>query len=168
MWEYNYTPSSDELYHHGIKGQKWGVRRYKNKDGSLTPAGKKRYASKEATRKYYDDIEKATEKAYSQNDNTSAYYMRLNTNRGKTYVSGILSGAANGMLTAGLVSLVKREKGSAAIKRLAKGGLLGASFGTLGTMSNLGKGKIIAETSYGVKPYHERYSEEKKKMGISD
>lgn len=32
-----------ELYHHGIKGQRWGVRRYQNKDGSLTPAGKKRY-----------------------------------------------------------------------------------------------------------------------------
>lgn len=33
----------NELYHHGVKGQKWGVRRYKNKDGSLTPAGKKKY-----------------------------------------------------------------------------------------------------------------------------
>lgn len=32
-----------ELYHHGIKGQKWGVRRFQNKDGSLTPEGKKRY-----------------------------------------------------------------------------------------------------------------------------
>lgn len=32
-----------ELYHWGIKGQKWGVRRYQNKDGSLTDAGKKRY-----------------------------------------------------------------------------------------------------------------------------
>ena len=32
-----------ELYHHGIKGQKWGVRRFQNKDGSLTPAGRKRY-----------------------------------------------------------------------------------------------------------------------------
>ena len=32
-----------ELYHHGIKGQKWGIRRFQNKDGSLTPAGKKRY-----------------------------------------------------------------------------------------------------------------------------
>lgn len=33
----------DELTHHGIKGMKWGVRRFQNKDGSLTPAGKRRY-----------------------------------------------------------------------------------------------------------------------------
>ena len=38
----------DELYHHGIKGMKWNVRRFQNKDGSLTPAGKKRY-NKDAT-----------------------------------------------------------------------------------------------------------------------
>lgn len=45
------TPNQQELYHHGVKGMKWGVRRYQNKDGSLTPAGKKRvekYTVKEA------------------------------------------------------------------------------------------------------------------------
>lgn len=36
----------EELYHHGVKGQRWGFRRYQNADGSLTPAGKKRYGTK--------------------------------------------------------------------------------------------------------------------------
>lgn len=39
-----------ELYHHGIKGQRWGIRRYQNKDGSLTPAGEKRYSPGELGR----------------------------------------------------------------------------------------------------------------------
>ena len=38
---------SNELYHHGTKGMRWGIRRYQNKDGSLTPAGKKRRAKLE-------------------------------------------------------------------------------------------------------------------------
>lgn len=35
---------NNELYHHGVKGMKWGKRRFQNPDGSLTPAGKKRLA----------------------------------------------------------------------------------------------------------------------------
>lgn len=38
------------LYHHGIKGMRWGVRRFQNKDGSLTPAGKKKYSPEELGR----------------------------------------------------------------------------------------------------------------------
>ena len=43
MWEYNYTHDPNELYHYGILGMKWGVRRYQNKDGSLTNAGRRHY-----------------------------------------------------------------------------------------------------------------------------
>ena len=56
MWTYNYT---DELCHWGIKGMKWGVRRFQNKDGSLTPQGKKRYADDDNA---HDDYKKAHER----------------------------------------------------------------------------------------------------------
>ena len=38
-----YYLTKDELYHHGIQGQKWGLRRWQNEDGSLTEAGRKHY-----------------------------------------------------------------------------------------------------------------------------
>lgn len=47
----------NELYHYGIKGQKWGRRRYQNSDGSLTPAGKKRYNKYEEEAKSMTDQE---------------------------------------------------------------------------------------------------------------
>jgi len=42
---------TNELYHHGVKGQKWGVRNYQNADGSLTAAGRLRYYGDSAKRK---------------------------------------------------------------------------------------------------------------------
>ncbi len=44
-----------DIEHHGIKGQRWGVRRFQNKDGTLTSAGKKRYGlSADGGRKEYN------------------------------------------------------------------------------------------------------------------
>ena len=64
MWTYNYT-YSNYICHHGIKGQKWGVRRYQNENGSLTSAGKKRYSSF-ATKRYEKKVQKYTQKAEKQ------------------------------------------------------------------------------------------------------
>ena len=47
MWTY---VSAHEMHHHGIKGQKWGIRRFQEEDGDLTPAGKERYANQRKER----------------------------------------------------------------------------------------------------------------------
>ena len=52
-----------ELYHHGIKGMKWGRRRYQNSDGSLTPAGKSRYVTVRQANKNAKQAEKDAVKA---------------------------------------------------------------------------------------------------------
>lgn len=56
------------LYHHGILGQKWGVRRYQNSDGSLTPEGQKRYDSYRRRREKAEAVaRKAADKARRRN-----------------------------------------------------------------------------------------------------
>lgn len=78
-----------ELYHHGIKGMKWGVRRYQNDDGSLTGAGKKRYSddnagtsgSKQSLIQKHKSklVQKYTEKGYSQHAAEVAAKSRMKT-----------------------------------------------------------------------------------------
>ncbi len=51
--------NADYIQHYGIKGMKWGVRRYQNKDGTLTAEGKKREAAKDANRAEIQDRKEA-------------------------------------------------------------------------------------------------------------
>lgn len=64
---------SSELYHYGTLGQKWGVRRYQNYDGSLTQAGLERY--RKAGEDY--DTKKAKYKTIKSDPNSSSYDRKM-------------------------------------------------------------------------------------------
>ena len=76
--------NEDELYHYGIKGQKWGVRRYQNADGSLTPNGKKRYYDTPELNRQKSDMEslRATYKtSKSAYDKATSRYQNIPTRK---------------------------------------------------------------------------------------
>ena len=87
----------NELYHFGIKGMKWGIRRYQNKDGSLTSAGKKRYSDSSSVN---DGIKDLTDQELLQRVNRlnlEKRYRELSSpseqkkvNAGKEFVTNIL------------------------------------------------------------------------------
>ena len=62
----------NEMYHHGIIGMKWGVRRYQNKDGTLTAAGKKRY-SRDITKSSPHKVGKELDNLYKSGYNNRKF-----------------------------------------------------------------------------------------------
>lgn len=58
-----------ELYHHGIKGMKWGIRRFQNKDGTLTEAGKKRKEIYDPVNQFNESRNKYYQTKRQDNDN---------------------------------------------------------------------------------------------------
>lgn len=96
LWTYNYISSSDELYHYGIKGQKWGVRRYQNPDGTLTAAGRKRISKeyKKVSNRVSTKLSKSGNKRYLDSYNKAADYMnevginKFNSQQKKKYGDG--------------------------------------------------------------------------------
>jgi vacuolar-type H+-ATPase subunit H len=65
-----------ELYHHGILGQKWGVRRYQNADGSLTAAGQRhvKQIEKKDVKWAEKNEKKITSKAYKKSSKELSKY----------------------------------------------------------------------------------------------
>lgn len=103
---------SNELYHYGIKGMKWGIRRYQNKDGSLTSAGKKRRDKNEnkaikkdrkqdvKNRRKLSDAELKRKIERLQTEKRFKELTNEDISPGKTMVSNILRSAGTKVLTA--------------------------------------------------------------------
>lgn len=100
--DYNY------LEHHGIKGMKWGVRRFRNKNGTLTAAGKKRYSqddwsndAKEASAlrtKSVNQMSNAELKKFNERVRLEQEYSRLNPSKIKKGMA-IAVGVAGALTT---------------------------------------------------------------------
>lgn len=116
----------DTLAHHGIKGQKWGVRRYQNADGSYTQAGKNRYftddgsLSKKGERAYRKDLKKlnklkARADISQQKKNIEKYEKRADTAK-KVGVAIASTGLAAG---AGATYVYSKIQANAARKRIS-------------------------------------------------
>lgn len=75
---------NNELTHHGIKGQRWGVRRYQNKDGTLTKAGQRRYDSEMTKLKNEERVLKNKQRTAAKLDKLEAKRKSVDELRGKT------------------------------------------------------------------------------------
>lgn len=78
---------NDYLEHHGIKGQKWGVRRFQNPDGTLTKEGKKRYSGKTTVLKKGTKFYRISTNKEEKDDRDYKYVSTLQSDR--NYYKGI-------------------------------------------------------------------------------
>lgn len=87
---YNYyLQYDDELFHHGTKGMKWGIRRFQNKDGSLTAAGKKRRSLGKTIHDY--KVNKKRKASLEKAREAKANKLKEEEKRKKAYEEGRLS-----------------------------------------------------------------------------
>ena len=80
------------IAHHGIKGQKWGVRRFQNEDGSLTPEGRKHYGV-EGKKRYFTENVKETAKRSAKASAKAGF-------KEQSLLSGVGVGTATALMAA--------------------------------------------------------------------
>lgn len=112
---------SDTLYHHGIKGQKWGIRRYQNEDGSLTSEGRRHYGYGDKLRAKADYYDRKAELARTNFGKRRMVY-KAEVNRGAANIRDIQAEAKRNNTKAKSVDLdIERAKSNKAFsERMAK------------------------------------------------
>lgn len=122
----------ENLYHSGILGMHWGIRRYQNLDGSLTPEGRARYSSPYGTKKTAKyrrsdmdrmtieelrDLDERMRHIRGYEESRSVFNRGMNTTRTTLETIGKVGAAVTGVATgAAIVNRIIKDKGFGNIK----------------------------------------------------
>lgn len=117
----------DYLAHHGTKGMKWGVRRYQNPDGSLTPEGRKRYGVD--TNKYATENVKEAGRRSAKASAKASFKGNVKRSAALAVAGAALGAASLGSVSIGALPLVGAAAGSAFVADMATNTALGAIMG---------------------------------------
>ena len=146
-------PYSAELYHHGIKGQKWGIRRYQNPDGSLTPEGKAKYGTIDNFNRNYkrDAVREGLQRKVQANVNRSAKrgseYIKQGHTKGRTIGHGVARQAAMQVGALAAASMIASHVG----KRVVSGKMgVDSAAGTILIGNNVVSTLLAGATAYNV------------------
>ena len=146
-----YLSSFDTLAHHGIKGQKWGVRRYQDQNGNMTAEGKQRYRTNQGTKEMIDNSDTYSKLVGSHKREYVNYGKTSGAKRG--FLIGLGTGAAAGAgKTIFETALNSNKLGSGeyttnrVINRFVRNTILGAFGGSVvGTLFGSVAGKKSAQ-----------------------
>jgi hypothetical protein len=150
--------SSDCLQHFGIKGQKWGIRRYENADGTLTAEGYERYYGK----RFEKESRKQQRLNYKADQDKQVRLAKDHSTKAKKHAAIGLAGAATAAAGYGLMKTIRpedmsatnvtyHESGRGAIHRMMYGSKFGQGLaGALG----VGIGGSAAIIGLGEAAYH--------------
>lgn len=129
--EYTAVYSDEYLYHHGIKGQKWGVRNYQNPDGSLTEEGRIRYGVGEHKKFFTPNVKEQAAERGKRGAKVGAVVYGTIGLVGATALVATLPPAVLAANPATIAGLAAFEVGASAVEGAARIGMFNYTLGAI-------------------------------------